>query len=49
MGKIKNIYKVLVENLKERGHYEELEVDGKIILIECGDVVWIQLVQDRDQ
>ena len=44
MGETKGVYKVLVENLKERDHLEEPVVDGKIILREssgCGmEVVW---------
>jgi hypothetical protein len=32
MGEMRNSYKVLVVNMKEIDHSEELGVDGKIIL-----------------
>jgi hypothetical protein len=31
-GRVKNAYSILVENLKERDHSEDLGVDGNIIL-----------------
>jgi hypothetical protein len=41
-------------NLRERDHLEDLEVDGRIILIWLckkwvGDVDWIDLAQDTDR
>jgi hypothetical protein len=32
VGKMRNSYKILVGNLKERDHSEDLSVDGRIIL-----------------
>jgi hypothetical protein len=43
------------ENLKRKHHLEDLDVGGRIILklilkeIECEDLDWIQLDQDKDQ
>jgi len=47
---MRNAFKILVENLKGRGHFRHLGIDGRIILIdfnELGCVDGIQLVQDR--
>jgi hypothetical protein len=40
-----------VGNLKGRGHLEDLDIDGKIILgkLCVGGVDWMHLAQDRDQ
>jgi hypothetical protein len=32
IGELKNIYRIVIGNLRGRGHSEELEVDGEIIL-----------------
>jgi len=37
------------ENLKGRDHSEDLGIDGRIAMIECEGVDWIQLAQDRDK
>jgi hypothetical protein len=43
------------ESQKERDHWEDLEVGGRIILrwllreIGCGGMDWIDLAQDKDQ
>jgi len=39
MGEMRNAYKVLVGNLKGRNQWEDLYVDGKMIL-EC--ILWKQ-------
>jgi hypothetical protein len=33
IGKLRNSYKILFANLNERGHFESLDVDGRIILV----------------
>jgi hypothetical protein len=35
MGKMKNMYKVLVVRPEGRDHLEDLGVDGKIIILKC--------------
>jgi hypothetical protein len=32
MGEIRNSFRILVAKIKERGHLEDLDVDGKILL-----------------
>jgi hypothetical protein len=46
---MKNAYRSLSANLKGRDYSGDLDVDVvlKWILIECEDVNWIQLVQER--
>jgi hypothetical protein len=46
--------KLLLENLKERGHSEDLSVDDNDIRMDLREirwevVEWMQLAQDRDQ
>jgi hypothetical protein len=42
-------------NLRERGHWGDIGVDGKIILrwifreVGCGSMDWIVLAQDKDR
>jgi hypothetical protein len=44
MGETRNVYRILVENLKGRGHSEDLDIDGRIILEwslgKYGGTVW---------
>lgn len=52
MGKVENANEFLLENLKERGHSEDLNVDGKISKlnlrkIDCELVDCVPLVQGR--
>jgi hypothetical protein len=32
MGKIRNVHRILATNMKEREHFEDLSIDGRIIL-----------------
>jgi hypothetical protein len=32
MGKTKNPYKVMIEKMKGKKHWEDLDVDGRVIL-----------------
>jgi hypothetical protein len=53
-GEKRNVYKVLVESLKERDHSEDNGVDGRmgsewILGRLTGGVDWIRLAQDRDR
>jgi hypothetical protein len=32
MGKMRNVYKILFKNLKRRDHFEDLGINGEIIL-----------------
>ena len=47
-------YRFLLGNLRERGHFEDLGIDGRIIL-KCilqkwdGGMYWIDLARDRDR
>jgi hypothetical protein len=48
----RNAYRVLVESQNERGHQEDLDLSGRIILktiLEWGGMEGIHLVHDRDQ
>ena len=54
-GERRGVYRVLVGNLKERGHLGDPGVDGRIKLrwiflqeVGCGGMDWIQLAQDSD-
>jgi hypothetical protein len=54
-GEEKSAYRVLVGNLKEKDHFEDLGVDGRVIL-NCifknwdgGSIHWIDLGLDRDR
>jgi len=55
MGERRDVYRVLVGNLKERDCLEDPGRDGRIILRwifrkeDCGGVDWIELAQDRDR
>jgi hypothetical protein len=54
MGEGRNVYRVLVENPKERDHLEDRGVDGRMRLewilerLAGGGVEWIHLAQGRD-
>jgi hypothetical protein len=49
-----NAYRILVESLKERTHYEDIDVAERIILkcvlerLEWGCIKWIHLAQDKN-
>jgi len=54
MGEGRGAYRVLMENLGERGHVEDPGVSGRIILrwifkIGMGSMNWIELAQDKDR
>jgi hypothetical protein len=55
MGEERGVYRVLVGNLRERDHWREPGVDGRIILrrnlqqVGCGGIDWMRLAQDRDR
>jgi len=54
MGDRKGIYRVMVGNLRKRGHLEDPGVDGRIILRwifrKCvGGMNWVDMAQDRDR
>jgi hypothetical protein len=49
-----NVYRILVGKPGKRDHWEELDVGGKIIIvdrrkIELSDIEWINLAQDKYQ
>jgi hypothetical protein len=49
------LYRVLVRNLRERDHWGDEDVDGRVILrrifrkCDVGGMDWIELAQDRDK
>ena len=49
MGERRGAYRVLVRNLRERDHFEDSGVDGRINIKEVGGMDWIELAQDRDR
>jgi hypothetical protein len=55
MREMRNAYKILVGNLTERDHPEEVGIDERIMSRvylrerQWEDVEWIRLAQDRDQ
>jgi hypothetical protein len=55
MGEKGGVYRVWWENLRERDHLEDPDVDGRIILScifrkwGCRGMDWIELAQDRDR
>jgi len=53
-GERRGVYRVLVENQRERDHLGDPGVDLKITLrhqqeVGCGDVDWSELAQDRNR
>jgi hypothetical protein len=42
MGEERGVHRVLVENLRERGHWGESDVDGRIILRWMFRKLWVQ-------
>ena len=55
MGEGRGVYRILGGNLKERDHWGDPGVDGRIILRwifrkwDWGGMDWIELAQDRDR
>jgi effector-binding domain-containing protein len=50
MEETRNAYKILVKNMKGRGHLEDISIYGRILklMLKLG-MDWIQLSQDRVQ
>jgi hypothetical protein len=56
MGEMRNAYKILVGKPEEKNHLEVLDINRRIVILEClkeigwEGVVWICMAQDtRDQ
>jgi len=55
MGEDSGVHRVLVGSLRERGHWGDQDVDGRIILrwifrkLEGGRGDWMELAQDMDR
>jgi hypothetical protein len=54
-GKMRNIYRLLLENLKGRGQWRDISADGRIIValilkkLGLEGVDWFKLAQDKVQ
>jgi hypothetical protein len=52
MREMRGVYRVLVENLRERDHLEDPDVEGREMDLQevgCGGMDWIDLAQGRDR
>jgi hypothetical protein len=55
MGERRGLYRVLVRNLRERGHLEDPGIEGRTILRwifrkkDGGSMNWTDMAQDRDR